>query len=188
MRFRYALSHDFSEYNGSSEEKGWCLHHTVSLFAPPFRKKISHRSRSRVWDSSHQVLGSEEQLTFTCLFTIPITFIVIHWLILPADGQKIRKILTSSSELKSLCYFPATIFLGEYCGVRDRRGLWVNTESVCDWVVTCLVLPVGGAALLEAGALLLKMTLRWVGNFYFLQVRILMHKTIMCPLQLLGIM
>lgn len=76
-------------------------------------------------------------------------------------------------------------FWGEYCSVRGRRGLWVNTGGVCDWVVTCLVLPVGGVACLEAGALLLKMTLRWIVYFYFLWLRIIRHKTIMYLLQVL---
>lgn len=51
-----------------------------------------------------------------------------------------------------------------------------------------LVLLVGGAALLEAGALLLKMTLGWVVYFYFLGLRTLRHKTVMYLLQLLRIM
>lgn len=62
----------------------------------------------------------------------------------------------------------------------------VNTVDVCDWVVTCPVLADGGAALLESGALLLKMTLRWI--VHFLWLRILRHKTIMYVLQLVRMM
>lgn len=64
--------------------------------------------------------------------------------------------------------------MGEHCG--------------CLWLGSCLVLPMDGAALLEAGAFLLKMTLRWIVYFYFLWLRILRHKTIMYLLQLLRIM
>lgn len=98
--FKDALSQDFSEHSGFSEEKGWCLYHAVTLFAPPIQKE--NLSQIQI-QGVGQFSPGAQQWRATHVYLLAYNPKYIHseliWLM-----QVVRKILTNNSEFNSLSF------------------------------------------------------------------------------------